>query len=314
MKHIIKILITNAFLFLWTLVPHYVIAQSQLVTIEVSFDKGLSEQLKDSPQKDKIENLKIIGKTIGESDINQVLGKMASLKRLDLSEVEIGFQDATVHFKLPQVEYLILPEINSMRLSYFFRECLSLKAFEVPKGNTEFKVIDGVLYSYDLKTLESYPPGKEDRVFTIPDYVETVSEAFYNNSFLEEVIISENTSCRFISFYECTNLKNVQFPSHVDDLNFGSTFWGCTSLEYITLPSGIKSLGDTFRNCTNLKEIVVPEGVEYLGSSFYNCSNLESVSLPSTLKYMYGHTFQYCSKLISIEIPNSVERIDDATF
>ena len=165
-----------------------------------------------------------------------------------------------------------------------------------------------------MKTLESYPPGKEDRVFTIPDYVETVSEAFYNNSFLEEVIISENTSCRFISFYECTNLKNVQFPSHVDDLNFGSTFWGCTSLEYITLPSGIKSLGDTFRNCTNLKEIVVPEGVEYLGSSFYNCSNLESVSLPSTLKYMYGHTFQYCSKLISIEIPNSVERIDDATF
>lgn len=170
------------------------------------------------------------------------------------------------------------------------------------------------MYSYDLKTLEAYPPGKEDKVFTIPDYVETVSEAFYYNHFLEEVIISDNTSCRALVFYECTNLKNVQYPSHVDDLNFGSTFWECTSLEYIALPSGIKSLGNTFRNCTNLKEIVVPEGVEYLGSSFYNCSNLESVSLPSTLKYMYGHTFQYCSKLTSIEIPNSVERIDDATF
>ena len=170
------------------------------------------------------------------------------------------------------------------------------------------------MYSYDLKKLEAYPPGKEDKVFTIPDYVETVSEAFYYNHFLEEVIISDNTSCRALVFYECTNLKNVQYPSHVDDLNFGSTFWECTSLEYIALPSGIKSLGNTFRNCTNLKEIVVPEGVEYLGSSFYNCSNLESVSLPSTLKYMYGHTFQYCSKLTSIEIPNSVERIDDATF
>ena len=117
MKHGIKILITNAFLFLWTLVPHYVIAQSQLVTIEVSLDKGLSEQLEDSPQKDKIENLKIVGESIVESDINQVLGKMASLKRLDLSEVEIGYRDADVNFKLPQVEYLILPKTKYRGLS-----------------------------------------------------------------------------------------------------------------------------------------------------------------------------------------------------
>lgn len=76
-------------------------------------------------------------------------------------------------------------------------------------------------------------------------------DSYYNNN--------DQFGCA--SFYQCVNLKEIEFPS---------------TLVYI----GSKAFG----NCVKLTSITIPEGVELMGNSvFMNCAELISASLPSTL-------------------------------
>lgn len=44
--------------------------------------------------------------------------------------------------------------------AYAFNGCPNLKEFKVSENNAHFKVIDGVLYSKDGKTLVCYPQSR----------------------------------------------------------------------------------------------------------------------------------------------------------
>ncbi|MBQ8731611.1 MAG: leucine-rich repeat domain-containing protein [Oscillospiraceae bacterium] len=85
---------------------------------------------------------------------------------------------------------------------------------KVAKGNTNFKVVDGVLYSYDMKTLILYPQGKPETSFVVPDSVRVIGEsAFYGAKHLTEVTIPDTVeligSCAFVS----SGVENVTMPS-----------------------------------------------------------------------------------------------------
>ncbi|MEG2639726.1 MAG: leucine-rich repeat protein, partial [Clostridiales bacterium] len=69
-----------------------------------------------------------------------------------------------------------------------FQDCENLTSFVVDKDNAQFKVIDGILYSKDGKTLVSYPIAKADKEFTVPADVTTIGiSAFRNSKVLEKV-------------------------------------------------------------------------------------------------------------------------------
>lgn len=75
----------------------------------------------------------------------------------------------------------------------------------------------------------------------------------------------------------------VTIPSTIDSKPVTSiekhAFFGCTSLESVTIPNAVTSIGrSAFYNCTNLKSVTIPEGVTSIGeSAFYNCPSIESV-------------------------------------
>lgn len=56
-------------------------------------------------------------------------------------------------------------------------------------------------------------------------------------------------------------------------------FYDCTSLESITIPNNVTSIGnDTFGWCTSLKSIIIPDSVTSIGEwAFYCCWSLENV-------------------------------------
>lgn len=59
-------------------------------------------------------------------------------------------------------------------------------------------------------------------------------------------------------------------------------FYGCSSLQTITVASGVQSLGDyAFSGCSSLRAIDLPETITYMGiASFEKCASLERITIP----------------------------------
>ena len=93
-------------------------------------------------------------------------------------------------------------------------------------------------------------------------------------------------------------------------------FYGCSSMESITLPSTIKQIGErAFNGCSALTSIDIPEGVTIIpGRCFDGCSSMESITLPSTIKQIGENAFNGCSALTSIDIPEGVTIISKWCF
>ena len=86
--------------------------------------------------------------------------------------------------------------------------------YEVDDQNeTFFADEDGVLYSYDRKTLISYPSSRENDSYTVPDGVVTIDErAFGNNQNLESIAIPESVkTIERYAFLDCLNLANIYY-------------------------------------------------------------------------------------------------------
>lgn len=69
-----------------------------------------------------------------------------------------------------------------------FSNCINLREINVAEGNTDYKSIDGILFTFDGKVLVKYPDAKTDVSYTLPDGVEKISKnAFSNNKNIKEV-------------------------------------------------------------------------------------------------------------------------------
>ena len=89
-----------------------------------------------------------------------------------------------------------------------FGNC-KLESITVDEKNTEYKSVDGNLYSKDGKTLIQYATGKKQARFTIPDGVMTIGAwAFSRCESLKEIVIPKSvTTIEDTAFYNCENLK-----------------------------------------------------------------------------------------------------------
>ena len=90
----------------------------------------------------------------------------------------------------------------------------------------------------------------------------------------------------------------------------------CKSLESITLPESVTTIGDTaFHCCTSLKSVTLPNSVKRIEMvAFHKCTSLVSITLPDSVKWIASFTFCRCSSLKSIKIPNSVMKIGRRAF
>ncbi len=94
-----------------------------------------------------------------------------------------------------------------------FSDCNRLVSFTVDENNTAYSTQDGVLFNKDKTTLVSYPVGKINAMYTIPDSVTTIADrAFSSCDNLVSITIGEGvkTIGREVFFY-CTNLSNVWY-------------------------------------------------------------------------------------------------------
>jgi hypothetical protein len=138
---------------------------------------------------------------------------------------------------------------------FAFGECRKLTAISVSAGNRQYKDIDGVLFTKDGKTIHTYPAGKTQAPYTIPDSV---------------------TSIGNYAFSDCTGLTSVTIPNSVTSIG-DAAFFGCSSLASVTIPNSVTSIGDgAFAYCYSLTSVTIPDSVTSIGAlAFLGCSRLK---------------------------------------
>ena len=92
--------------------------------------------------------------------------------------------------------------------------------------------------------------------------------------------------------------------------------WQCSSLQSVTIPDSVTSIGDSaFSCCSSLQSVTIPDSVTSIGGrAFGECSSLQSVTIPDSVTSIGDRAFSWCTSLQSVIIPDSVTSIGDRAF
>lgn len=164
-----------------------------------------------------------------------------------------------------------------------FQGCSNLERFILDDENTNFTVVDGVLYSKSMQTLLFYPIGKREESFTVPESVtEIANGAFAKAKWLKKVTCTENvTTIHSHSFRDCKSLKTLIIGKNVSAIE-SAAFKNCTGLTEITVKTKklkTSSIGEkAFLNAgaQNGKELVVkvPAGKKTAYTKYFRAGGL----------------------------------------
>lgn len=164
-----------------------------------------------------------------------------------------------------------------------FSECGSLTYMSLPEvyganGSTDF------YFSYIFSGYSA-----SDNTHCIPDSLSRVkitATSIPDNAFMycKQLKTIEIPNVEIIgsnAFYDCSSLENLVLSENLTTIQ-SYAFKDCYALSSIDLPSSVTSLGDyAFSGCQQLKKIDLPSSVETVGqSAFYGCSNIEEMTLP----------------------------------
>ena len=149
-----------------------------------------------------------------------------------------------------------------------FSHCPFLTQFNVDENNAEYSTSDGVLYDKEMKTLLSYPNGKMDDTFTIPESVVKINDSAFSGS---------------------NNIVSLNIPSTVSVIG-NYAFSECIKLTDINIADGITAIGPfTFSKCKNLNLALLPSSIQNIDpSAFVECENLTFFCETSSYSYQYA--------------------------
>ena len=212
-------------------------------------------------------------------------------------------------------EIYIGPNVSEID-SVTFPECFSLVDFHVNQKNSYYADIDGVLFTADKTKLISYPAGRLDSSYSIPNTVITICfNAFRKCNSLEDVILPGSLKkITEAAFFYSNNLSSIYLPKNVEEVG-QSAFAGCTNLKRIDLdPENInlviinealfiadKTQIIAFPAGSTTKNFLIPDSViEILEGTFRGAKNLETVEIPDSVQNTGFALFLGCEKLTDI--------------
>ena len=187
-----------------------------------------------------------------------------------------------------------------------FSDCTSLTSIEVSDNNKNYASVDGVLFNKDKSELITYPAGKADSEYVIPNSVTNIGDfAFYGCTSLTIVTIPNSViSILLGTFDDCTSLTSIDVEKdNPTYLSQDGVLFNKDKSELITYPAG--KTDSTY---------IIPDGVTINAYAFDSCKNLTRVTIPNSVTNIGNGAFEDCTSLTSINIGNSVTSIGNDAF
>lgn len=128
-----------------------------------------------------------------------------------------------------------------------FYGCTELNNISVASDSGEYCSVDGVLFNKDKTVLYTYPLGKPDKTYAVPD---TVTELYES------------------AFDGCTSLTGITLPNGLEIIG-DYALLGCSSLTDINIPDSVTKIGDlNFYKNENIQ--ITYKGKTYLDDELDN--------------------------------------------
>lgn len=121
---------------------------------------------------------------------------------------------------------------------------------------------------------------------------------------IESVTIKSNVKfIKHFCFYNCTNLKTINFFRNSMLKTIEESCFENSSIERIVFPSSIiKIKSKAFCNCHKLRNVSFPNNskLEYIGEYSFSSSSIKSISIPANVTTIDSGAFRNCSFLTQI--------------
>lgn len=207
-------------------------------------------------------------------------------------------------------------------LDGFTSACPNIENYNVDPNNKKFASIDGVVFSADKKSLQLYPPARNQEEYTVPEGTTTLSTNAFSKSRLKKLVVSKDVvSIGEGAISDMDNLTDLEFDPNI---KIGSLDWqgisALKSLKTITIPASVKTIGERGLNaCTALEEINIPDNSELtkLNKNAINyCPALKRVNFGknSKLDEIGDNCFAGFENLEEFNFPASLTKIDANAF
>ena len=156
---------------------------------------------------------------------------------------------------------------------------------------------------------------KDNTAIVVRQDLNIPSDIVIPSSVLHNGITYSVTSIGNYAFWGCGSLENVTIGNGVISIGYAS-FGGCNSLISITIPNSVTSIGElAFLGCTLLESVIIPASVTSIGNyAFMDCIALTKVIIGNGITYIGNSVFHNCASLTSITIPDCVTSIDSFAF
>lgn len=226
------------------------------------------------------------------------------------------------------ITHAVLPDGITEIYDNLFQGCESIVEFVIPDGIAT--IGEGAFQScYSLSNIiipnsvtsignNAFGGCRSLTNITIPDSVEVIGAFAFSQSGLTEITLPDNGMLIYVgAFKNCRSLTRAILPDSIrffyydiggwgaiknEEENCMAVFENCFSLQEVTIPSTVTSIGRmAFGECNDLKNVTIPDSVTVINDfAFYHCSDLRSLTLPDGLEFNLssrGNIFSGCTAL-----------------
>ncbi|MCQ2975968.1 MAG: leucine-rich repeat protein [Bacteroidales bacterium] len=194
-----------------------------------------------------------------------------------------------------------IPEECTLMGNNPFAGCPKIK---IINNSKEYKLVDGILYTKDMKTLIYYPMNDKRKEYVVPEGVEVI--------------------CKHV-FFLCDQLEKIVLPTTLKKME-NNPFSGCTKLRIDNKSPFYHIIDDVIYNQfktsvvgvlnkINAKELIIPEGIKTINrNSFWNCKGIRKIVFPSSLEDIGYNPFVGCSNIHFESLSKAYKVVDDVLY